>query len=246
MPIVAAIVDWIRPLTGLPVWSLASLVLGAMGLLLLQEGMRRSRSAVVAGSAMLAFSGIIAATHIDPTPDQIIFIAFSILAVLGGVFFLTFRQPVHSALGFAVTVLATCGLFFLQSAPFLAAATMMVYAGATIIIFLFVLMFAQRPTLESYDLKLQSPRVSILLAAIWLAIVVAALTSPDSLPPTDTVDIRRPNSNETTTIEPSRVVGLGRSMFTDYLWTVELAGTLLLVATIGAIAIAQKIEKEPA
>ncbi len=107
-------------------------------------------------------------------------------------------------------------------------------------------MFAQRPTLESYDLKLQSPRVSILLAAIWLAIVVAALTSPDSLPPTDTVDIRRPNSNETTTIEPSRVVGLGRSMFTDYLWTVELAGTLLLVATIGAIAIAQKIEKEPA
>ncbi len=78
---------------------------------------------------MLAFSGIIAATHIDPTPDQVIFIAFSILAVLGGVFFLTFRQPVHSALGFAVTVLATCGLFFLQSAPFLAAATMMVYAA---------------------------------------------------------------------------------------------------------------------
>ncbi len=246
MPIVADIANGFRPLTGLPGWSLASIVLGALGLLFLQEGMRRSRSAVVAGWAMLAFAGIIAASHIEPTPDQLIFIAFSILAVLGGVFFLTFRQPVHSALGFAVTVLATCGLFFLQSAPFLAAATMMVYAGATIIIFLFVLMFAQRPTLEPYDLKLQSPRLAILLTAIWLVMVVGALTAPDALPPTGTVDIRRPNSNETTAIEPSRVVGLGRSMFTDYLWTVELAGTLLLVATTGAIAIAQKSEKEQA
>lgn len=246
MPIVPAITDWFHPFTGLPGWSLTSLVLGGLGLLLLQEGMRRSRSAVVAGSAILAVSGIIAASHIDPTIDQLIFIAFSILAVLGGIFFLTFRQSVHSALGFALTVLATCGLFFLQSAPFLAAATMMVYAGATIIIFLFVMMFAQRPTLETYDLKLQSPRVAILLAGIWLAIVIGGLTQPSALPPTDTVDIRRPNSNETTAVEPSRVVGLGRSMFTDYLWTVELAGTLLLVATTGAIAIAQKIEKEQA
>jgi NADH-quinone oxidoreductase subunit J len=220
---------------------LASLALAAVGLLVVQEGMRSSRWAVIFGSALLGLAGLVAASHIQPDPDQLLFIAFSLLASLGGVFFVVLRSPMHATLGFALTVLAICGLFFLQSAPFLAAATMMIYAGATIIIFLFVLMFAQRPTLEAYDLKLHAPRTAIIVATVWLAMIVRGLSLPDALPSAGKPDLLRPASNETTSVEPSRVVGLGRSMFTDYLWTVELAGTLLLVATLGAIAISQKM-----
>jgi NADH-quinone oxidoreductase subunit J len=238
--------DGLAPWNNLPFWSSLSIGLAGLGTLLLQEGMRRSPASVVWGSLLVSSAAGIAATHVDFTADQLLFLAFSLLAVLGAIFFLTFRQPVHSALGFAVTVLSVCGLFFLQSAPFLAAATMMVYAGATIIIFLFVLMFAQRPILEASDLKLHAPRPAIVLAVIWLAIVVGGISSEGLLPPPSIPDPRRPHSNETTAIEPSRMAGIGRALFTDYLWTVELAGTLLLVATVGAIAISQKTLREEA
>ncbi|MBY0586681.1 NADH-quinone oxidoreductase subunit J [bacterium] len=238
--------DWLYPFADLPGWSLLSLACGAIGLVVLQEGMRSSHFLSTVGWLLIGFAGAVAGTHVRPEPDQLLFLAFSLTASLGGIFFLTFRQPVHAALGFAQTVLSMCGLFFLQSAPFLAAATMMVYAGATIIIFLFVLMFAQRSVLEDHDLKLHAPRSAIFLITIWLAIVVRGIAQPNVLPPASQPDLRRPSSNETLSVEPSRMVGFGKAMFTDYLWTVELAGSLLLVATIGAVAISQKLAREEA
>jgi NADH-quinone oxidoreductase subunit J len=70
-------------------------------------------------------------------------LAFASLASVGAIGFIIFQQPVHAALSFAVTVLSGAGLYLLLDAPYAAVATVIVYAGATIIMFLFALMFAQ-------------------------------------------------------------------------------------------------------
>ena len=64
---------------------------------------------------------------------------------------ITSRDPVYAALWFALATLGVCGLFLLQSAPFLAAATIIVYAGAIIVTFLFVIMLAQQQGRSVYD-----------------------------------------------------------------------------------------------
>src|SRR5690606_13884119 len=72
-------------------------------------------------------------------------------SVAGAVLMITARDPVYSALWFAVVVLSTSGLFLLAGAQFLAAGTVIVYAGAIIVTFLFVIMLAQSQGRAAYD-----------------------------------------------------------------------------------------------
>ncbi len=157
---------------------------------------------------------------------------YSCLAVFAGVGFLAFRQPIYSALSFAAVVLATCGVFVMNDAPYLAAATMIVYTGATIIVFLFVLMFAQRSRLQLYDLSRNAPVWSIVIGMLLFSFLFAAIREISIEPPAPHV--------------PSQVAELGKLMFTDFIWTVEIVGLLLLVATIAAIVIAQDAQNDPA
>jgi NADH-quinone oxidoreductase subunit J len=126
-----------------------------------------------AGGALFGVAALMAFTSIPMQLESVVRMCFSIIAVAGGVAFITAREPVHAALGFATAVLSACGVLFMQSAYFIAAATMIVYAGATIIIFLFVLMFAQKPNLQRYDVQLTQPLVaagvatSLLFAIAW-------------------------------------------------------------------------------
>ena len=221
-------------------YTFLGVVLAAAGYLLLQSGILHSRGRAAMGALFVVIAGGISAFRVGASPEQLLFLGFTALATGSTLVFLTFRQPVHCAVGFAVSVLSTCGLFFLQSAPFLAAAMMIVYAGATIIIFLFVLMFAHRATLSNYDVRLTSPLMSVVISAIFLTILVQGICEPNILPPA-TPSIERPFSNEIHRPEPSGVAPLGRSLFSDYLWGVELAGTLLLVSVMGAIAVAQRV-----
>jgi len=117
---------------------------------------------------------------------------------------------------------------------------MIVYAGATIIIFLFVLMFAQQGDLTTYDVRLNKPALAAVIGAIFLGTIVLSVQAiPESDKVAGNAAIARPLSQSGET-EPSSTARLGRSMFTEYLFMVELAGTLLLVATIGSIAVAQR------
>ncbi|HLQ44004.1 MAG TPA: NADH-quinone oxidoreductase subunit J, partial [Planctomycetaceae bacterium] len=130
-------------------WQLAlPMLLGAVAVGgLLPKGERRSK--LVAGLIGLAALGLIGATALRPTGAAVedglfylfqdgLFYLFSGTAVVAGTIMITNRNPAYSALWFAVVTLSVCGLFFLQSAPFLASATVIVYAGAIIVTFLFV------------------------------------------------------------------------------------------------------------
>jgi NADH:ubiquinone oxidoreductase subunit 6 (subunit J) len=287
--------------------------------------------------------------------------------MIAGALLVTQRNPARAALAFALVVLSTCGLFLLLAAPFLMAATVIVYAGAIVVTFLFVIMLAQQEGLSAADQRSREPLLAtiagfLLLGTLLYVLAVGAgqdrersehlrrvqeyqqailalsresagddetaarrslellddlgsslarLRSPSPEQPSaaqlggedldrtvrlaeeevavqqfrlldgktvdwgrvsDTLarvgnrlaglqprqglslsdlsgpapnqDLRR-DANGRPEMPAENVAYLGRSLFTDYLIAVELGGTLLLVATIGAIAIAQRRREGP-
>jgi len=206
------------------------------------------RSNVVGVILALAGCGLLASAlnlAAGPLTESILFWIFASGALASAVLMITSRNPVYAALWFALVTLSTCGLFLLQSAPFLAAATIVVYAGAIVVTFLFVMMLAQQGGATVYDQRSRQPLAATVAAFLLLGALLytldrwdrqteagttmntaAATANPLSRPPAD---------------EPIDTMhALGRSMFGDYLFAVELAGTVLLIAAIGAIAMAPR------
>ena len=181
---------------------------------------------------------------------------------------ITSRDPIYSALWFAAVVLATTGLFLLAEAQFLAAGTVIVYAGAIIVTFLFVIMLAQADGRANYDRAARTPFRSTLICFLLLfgllhalAALHAPIENPEtgqlepapplirplsdlkddpvlaaSLPKTARLperDLQNPKSEP-----PPHVAALGGTLFADHLISVEIAGVILFVALIGALAIA--------
>jgi NADH-quinone oxidoreductase subunit J len=236
--------DWIREnwflvvslsLTGLGVWWL------------MPSSWPRSR----AGGVLLALvgSGLLASLlHVatGPLAESILFWIFASAALACAVLMITSRNPVYAALWFALVTFSTCGLFLLQQAPFLAAATIIVYAGAIIVTFLFVMMLAQQAGATIYDQRSRQPLAATVVAFILLGALLyslqmwdvhrAVVQAKEARVAITTNKLSRPTTDE----KIGTMHGLGRSLFGDYLFAVELAGTLLLVASIGAIAMAPR------
>lgn len=206
----------------------------------------------LAGIASFAIS---LAPKQSPVINDGLFYLFSVSAVFCGILMIVSHYPVYGALWFALMTLSVCGLFLLQSAPFLAAATIIVYAGAIIVTFLFVIMLAQQSGCSLYDQRSRQP----LLATIGAFVLLAALLStihqaglkPVSIAETATAQAdesshaansarTNPLSQPTASQPLGSLHGMGRSLFGDYLFAVELAGTLLLVASIGAILLSPR------
>ncbi len=209
-------------------WLFVATLLGGIGIIAIMLILGRKQ--VTIGSVLLGFLPVAAALGINFYSQPITFELSLLhlltwLSVIVGVGFVTFRQPVYAALSFAAIVLLSCVVFVLNNAPFLAAATMIVYAGATIIVFLFVLMFAQRSKLQPYDVHLNMPWMAVIAGCVIFGLLSFAVSTMPIAP--------------AAAIQDSTVADFGKLMFSDYLWTVELAGALLLIATIAAILIAQ-------
>jgi NADH-quinone oxidoreductase subunit J len=181
-----------------------------------------------------------------PVAESILFWIFALGALLCAVLMITSRKPVYAALWFAMVTFSTCGLFLLQSAPFLAAATIIVYAGAIIVTFLFVMMLAQQAGATVYDQRARQPLLASIVAFVLLGALLYTIKIWDAHRAlASAAEIRAAiTTNELSRPPEDRPIGtmhgLGRSLFGDYLFAVELAGTLLLVASIGAIAIAPR------
>jgi NADH-quinone oxidoreductase subunit J len=182
---------------------------------------------------------------------------------------ITDREPVHAALWFALATLSVCGLFLLRSAVFLAAATTIVYAGAIVVTFLFVIMLARQAGEALYDRQAAQPLAATAVALVLLAVILYSLDTwrtgkdaldqlaagPATASDTDSAAVATGDKPRRFLPPPERLRanalsdpaagadygtlrGLGRSLFGDYLLAVEVAGTLLVAAAVGAIAIA--------
>jgi NADH:ubiquinone oxidoreductase subunit 6 (subunit J) len=124
--------------------------------------------AVIVGAGVLIHSEQVFA-------ETVLFWSFALVAVGGGGMMVTQSNPVYAALSFALVVLSTCGLFLLQAAPFLMAATIIIYAGAIVVTFLFVIMLAQQEGHSNADMRSREPLLASLTGCVLLAALLCVL-----------------------------------------------------------------------
>jgi NADH-quinone oxidoreductase subunit J len=98
------------------------------------------------------------------TLHGVLFYLFSGVAIAAAGSTITHHNPIYSALSFALVTLSVCGLFLLRGAQFLAAATIIIYAGAIVVTFLFIIMLARQSGNAPYDRRAREPFLSTLAA----------------------------------------------------------------------------------
>lgn len=239
---------------------LLPLVLGAFAIWwMIPVGRQRSRivGALAGIGALVVLADILSPKSLatEAAVETVLFYVFSLAALSSAALMITSSNPVYGALWFALATLGVCGLYMLQEAPFLAASTIVVYAGAIIVTFLFVIMLAQQAGATTYDTHSRHPVAATFVAFILLGTLLFGLQMAGKdvdrmgRPATATMTSRLAGTNSTLTVPPveddkvmpvGTLRGLGRALFGDYLFAVEMAGTLLLVASIGAIAMAPR------
>jgi NADH-quinone oxidoreductase subunit J len=176
-------------------------------------------------------------------------LAFFSLA--SAVMMITSRSPVYSALWFALVLLANSGLYLLQGAEFLSAATIIVYAGAIVVTFLFVIMLAQPNGAARYDRVSREPFLSSLTGLVLAAALVGTLhhaarlevrggvVESTVLPAPEIIAAAASLPDNRDRLDAQgHVVDLGRALFLDHAASVEVIGLLLLAAVVGAMLIA--------
>ncbi|MFQ5638499.1 MAG: NADH-quinone oxidoreductase subunit J [bacterium] len=162
----------------------------------------------------------------------LLFFLFSVVAIASAIVVVVHRNPVYSALFLILTLFALAGHFVLLNAPFIATAHIIVYTGAIMVLFLFVILLLD---LKSEQRQTKSKRgyqiAGIFLAIILLAEIGVILKSGQS-----------PSPTASTLSAISRVgntKAIGELLFTKYLFAFEVASVLLLSAIIGAIVLAK-------
>jgi NADH:ubiquinone oxidoreductase subunit 6 (subunit J) len=168
----------VEPLTAAGCAVLA--VLGGAGVYLLlprPRGQSVLAGGVLALLALLTLGWLLSPVPLtrETWPETILFYLFAAIAVISGCLLITQRNPARAALSFALVVLSSCGLFLLQAAPFLMAATVIIYAGAIIVTFLFVLMLAQQEGPSDADARSHEPVWSVFAGAALLGMLLYLL-----------------------------------------------------------------------
>ena len=167
--------------------------------------------------------------------DLIIFVVSAAVAVLGATMMIAQRNPVASVLYLILSLVAQAVLYIQLGALFLGAILVIVYAGAIMVLFLFVIMLLNLRGAE--DLGEHSHPVSrfvkylfaiLLLAELVFAIRGVFLSGP------------RPGMMTMTPDQFGSVKAVAMQLFTKYLYPFELTGVLLLVAVVGAVVIARR------
>lgn len=164
--------------------------------------------------------------------EQILFFFFAIVAIAAGIGLIASRNPVASALWLVLNLFCIAALYITLNAQFIGVIQILVYAGAIMVLFLFVIMLlnlAALPGLRTIDWKLTT---AFLLAMVILAQLVYVVASGLNLLP-------EPATAEMTAESGSAYL-IGRELFTRYVLPLEVIGVLLLAATIGAVMLAKR------
>jgi NADH-quinone oxidoreductase subunit J len=131
------------------------------------------------GFLALVLAGVLLTPAGLASPETILFWSFSVLGIVSGALLVTQHNPARAALAFALVVLSTCGLFLLLAAPFLMAATIIIYAGAIIVTFLFVIMLAQPSGLSDADDRSREPTYATITGFLLLGTLLFVLERYD-------------------------------------------------------------------
>jgi NADH-quinone oxidoreductase subunit J len=169
------------------------------------------------------------APDVVSTGEAVVFWILGPIALLGALGMVFARNAVHSALGLIATMFSLAVFYIVQQAPFLGFVQIIVYTGAIMMLFLFVLMLVGRDSSDSVVEVLRGQRLAALVLGVGLAVLLVAAIGR-SLTAVTPVGLARGGAGSS-----GNVTGLGALIFTDYLFAFELTSALLITAALGAM-----------
>ena len=174
--------------------------------------------------------------------ELLVFVIASAMVLAGAGAVILMRNPVHAALGLVLTLFGVAVHFVAMEAHFLAAVQVIVYAGAIVVLFLFVIMLLGVDTADNLrvdPIRIQRPLAAVVGVAI-VALMITAIVSTRELgplPPTDAPATPRP----TTAQDPdANVQDLAHSIFSTHVFSFELTSILLVVAVAGTVVLTRR------
>jgi NADH-quinone oxidoreductase subunit J len=209
-----------------------------------ESGLARWLGTLLGIAALAGFA--CAGRRLGSLGEEAVFHTVSLVAVVSGAATVLTRSPVYSAIWFAMCLLGVAGVLLVLGAQFLGVATIVVYAGAILVMFLFVLMLAQPAGLAPYDRVSNEPFLSAVTAAVLLGLLTLSIgrlsAEPVFAKPVAPSAAEPAVAVAADPLAENHVARLGAELFGRHLVSVEAAGVLLLVALVGAIAVVSRGE----
>lgn len=163
--------------------------------------------------------------------QTLFFLYFAFSTIISSVFTVALRSPVYCTLALLSTLLHVAGLFVLLHAEFIAAVQVIVYAGAVLVLYLFVLMLLNLKTTETFLHK--QTWIAIFFGLVILVEILIALFKSPLMKKIPAVAETAPSIGNTAAV--------GLTIFNEYLLPFEVVGVILLGAVIGALVLAKKV-----
>ncbi|MGE2834770.1 NADH-quinone oxidoreductase subunit J [Mycobacterium sp. SMC-4] len=163
--------------------------------------------------------------------ETVLFWVLAVVSVAGALGVVAAPKAVYSAISLAGTMIALAVLYIAQDAPFLGVVQVVVYTGAVMMLFLFVLMLIGVDSAESLVETIRGQRIAAIVGGIGFGVLLIAGIGSVSVH--GAVGLTAANAD-------GNVEGLAALIFTEYLWAFELTGALLITATLGAMVLAHR------
>jgi NADH-quinone oxidoreductase subunit J len=163
-------------------------------------------------------------------PQHLFFFYFAGMAIISSILTVGLRSPIYSTIALLSTFLHVAGLFILLHAEFIAAIQIIIYAGAVLVLYLFVLMLLDLKTDETFVHK--QLWIALFFGTVILGEILLALFKSPLLEKMEIPLSTRPSLGNTEAI--------GLSLFSDYLLPFEVVGIILLGGIIGAMVLAKQ------
>ena len=175
-------------------------------------------------------------TNADVAARETLFWILAVLAVGAALVMILVRRAVHCAMMLAVVMLCLATMYAMQGAPFLAFVQIIVYTGAVLMLFLFVLMLIGISSADSVVETIRGQRLAAGLAAIGFFVILALAIGHAAI---------GPPARPTAAFGPSNLTGLSTLIFTTYVFPFEVTGALLITAALGAMVLAHRERTAP-
>jgi NADH-quinone oxidoreductase subunit J len=173
--------------------------------------------------------------------ETVVWVIAAAIILLGACGTVFFSNPVHNALSLVGTLFGVAVLFVQQQAYFLAVIQVIVYAGAIVVLFLFVIMLLGVDRIDRLGRERKPWRrpvaaaAAVALAALVLLMTLAGITRATGAP-SQTASLHSNGNN---------IQQLGRVLFTDYVWAFEITAVLLTIAVVGAVMMSRRPDGSP-
>jgi len=214
-------------------------VLGALAIYLILPSERRAGRIAPLALGVVAIGAMVGVLARSLGHSHVLFYILAVLAVLAAARVVTHRKPVYSAVYFLLLVVSVAGIAVLLGAEFLAAALVIIYAGAILVTYAFVIMLAQGTSPRIWDTEAREPLLAVLAGFVLIAALSGVMVNAKGMDAGAAIQAVQGAAGSSNTL------ALGAELMTTYVVAFEAAGVLLLVGIIGGISLATRRLADP-